>query len=155
VWIMENFPLATLIDVDNFSIGDGMPGEAEQIEQDYHAQMDRYIDAGRAKLYKESTYVFLRRSLLPKFDCIYVDAYHSGPATMTNAVMSWDLLNPGGVMGFDDYRWVHPEIAEAPGTLPGASIDAFCSVFADLLDVLPFVERHPGAGTEQLWVRKR
>ena len=157
VWIMQNFPHATLIDVDNFAVGDGMPGESADIERDYHAQMGVWIEAGRAQLFKQDTFQFLREHRWPMFDCIYVDAYHSGSATLTNAVMSWDFLKPGGVMGFDDYDWCHPTIGAPPGHRPGPSIDAFCAIFgADgLLDLLPDVERHPGAGTIQRWVRKR
>ncbi len=158
VWIMENFPNSLLDDVDDFSGADdlSLTMDFEQIERDYHANMDVYIEARRVHLYKQSTYTFLRNQLTrPVYDCIYIDADHSGVATLTNAVLSWELLKPGGFMAFDDYQWCHPTIPTPPGGQPGPAIDAFCEVFAGLIDVLPSAERHPGAGTIQKWVQKR
>src|SRR5262245_52713139 len=38
------------------------------------------------------------------FDLIYIDGAHTGLEVMADAVLSWRLLAPGGLMIFDDYR---------------------------------------------------
>ena len=39
------------------------------------------------------------------FDLIYVDGAHRAPNVMLDAMVSWELLRPGGVLVFDDYEW--------------------------------------------------
>lgn len=57
-----------------------------------------------------------------QFDFIYVDGNHCADAVMADAVMSFALLRPGGIMLFDDYLWDHQA-----NTLdrPKTAVDAF------------------------------
>jgi predicted O-methyltransferase YrrM len=50
-----------------------------------------------------------------KFDLIYVDGSHAGLDVMSDATLCWRLLEPDGLMIFDDY--LMPEV--------GRAIDAF------------------------------
>ena len=52
---------------------------------------------------------------------------------LTDAVMCWPLLKPGGVIAFDDYEW---EGHRHPHDRPQAGIDAFESVFRPQLALL-------------------
>ena len=66
----------------------------------------------------------------PAYDFIYIDGSHYSKDVLEDAVLSWRLLEPGGIMVFDDFTWL------APGTdnmhdlrNPRAGIEAFCSIF--------------------------
>jgi predicted O-methyltransferase YrrM len=67
------------------------------------------------------------------FDFIYIDGSHLGRDVLTDAVMSWNLLKPGGIIAFDDYEW---QFAANPLDRPKAGIDAFSSVFEPYLCLL-------------------
>jgi len=50
------------------------------------------------------------------FDIVYIDGSHWAPDVLTDALMAWPLLKTGGVMIFDDYNWLSPEMeAQEPG----------------------------------------
>ena len=57
-----------------------------------------------------------------RFDIAYIDGGHRAAEVYTDAVMTWPLMNRGGMMIFDDYQW-----REMPERLdnPGPGIDAF------------------------------
>lgn len=63
-----------------------------------------------------------------RFQFIYVDGSHSSPDVLTDACMAFGLLEPGGIMLFDDYMWM-----DMPSLLqrPKIAIDAFTTVFAE------------------------
>lgn len=64
------------------------------------------------------------------FDFIYVDAGHLASEALTDAVMAWPLLRPGGMMIFDDYAW---RLQDEVTTRPKMAVDAFTTIFHDSL----------------------
>jgi predicted O-methyltransferase YrrM len=64
-----------------------------------------------------------------KFDFIYIDGCHDTSVVLTDAVMSWPLLNSGGIMIFDDYTWGYPQPGITPFQSPKTGIDAFGQSF--------------------------
>ena len=78
------------------------------------------------------------------FDFIYIDGSHTAPDVLTDACMSWPLLNNGGMMVFDDYMWGNPRDALHR---PKIAIDAFTNIFAEEAEIV-----HVGY---QLVVRKK
>jgi SAM-dependent methyltransferase len=49
------------------------------------------------------------------FDLIYIDGNHSAASVLLDAVLSWRLLKPKGMMIFDDYLWQHnPRVSQRP-----------------------------------------
>lgn len=67
-----------------------------------------------------------------KYDIIFIDGNHTTPYVLSDAVMSWKLLNVNGVMIFDDYTWG----LNKPQTLrPKMAIDNFIENYADYLEV--------------------
>lgn len=81
---------------------------------------------------KGESAVELRR-LNKAFDLIYVDGSHQAPDVLTDAVLSWHLLSPGGIMIFDDYEWQGHELATHR---PKMAINAFLSVFTERLTIV-------------------
>lgn len=67
------------------------------------------------------------------FDFIYVDGSHIAPDVLTDAVLSYNLLQPNGIMLFDDYLWdCVPGITHRPKL----AIDAFTSIFSDSIKIV-------------------
>jgi len=51
---------------------------------------------------------------------------------LTDAVLAWDLLKPGGMIIFDDYVWA---LEKAKTQRPKVAIDAFMTVYANHIRV--------------------
>jgi predicted O-methyltransferase YrrM len=72
-----------------------------------------------------------------KFDMVYIDGSHDAPDVMLDAVLSFYLCRPGGLLIFDDYLWS----AEPVGNLdilktPKPAIDAFINLFRKKLRII-------------------
>jgi predicted O-methyltransferase YrrM len=74
----------------------------------------------------------LRTLPLESFDFIYIDGCHLASCVLTDAVLSWDLLRPGGMIIFDDYLW---NLEKAKYERPKVAIDAFLTAFQPQLRV--------------------
>ncbi len=78
------------------------------------------------------------------YNFIYIDGSHIAKDVLTDACMSWSMLQPKGMMVFDDYMWGNPrDILHRPKP----AIDAFCNLFAEEAEIV-----HVGY---QLVVRKK
>ncbi|HSQ55143.1 MAG TPA: class I SAM-dependent methyltransferase [Gemmata sp.] len=77
------------------------------------------------------------------YDLIYIDGSHEAADVLADAVLTWPLLRPGGLVGFDDYEW--PMCSEEERR-PTAAVNAFLTCMKG-----KFEEVHRGY---PLWVRK-
>ena len=146
-WILQNFlePDGTLICVDTF---EGSPehnnkGDLSTIYDRWHHNTN--LARGKkqtCKAYRNKSYDALAQLITEKarFDFIYVDGGHTAPEVLADACMSWDLLNVGGVMLFDDYQWPRPVDEPNPPLKetekPKLGVNAFASVYAEKLQVV-------------------
>ena len=80
----------------------------------------------------------------PQCDFIYIDGSHLAKDCLTDCILAWPLLRPGGLMCIDDYIWNDgTDIARSPKI----AIDVFTSLWGGELDFV-------GHGN-QVVVRKR
>jgi predicted O-methyltransferase YrrM len=70
----------------------------------------------------------LRKLDLYSFDFVYIDGSHRSADVLEDAILSFRLLKPNGIMIFDDYEW--KTYAGTPNN-PRQGIDAFLDIFAD------------------------
>lgn len=107
----------------------------------------------KVQKYKDSS----RRALLRiaaaqapgSFDFAYIDGSHQAPDVLTDAVLAFHLVRPGGVMIFDDYLWhMEPQGQQDPLNMPKPAIDAFVNIFQRKLRVVA------GPPLNQLYVEK-
>jgi predicted O-methyltransferase YrrM len=76
----------------------------------------------KVRTIKDSSAMILPDLEPESFDIIYVDGSHLAPDVMFDAMMSWELLKPGGMLIFDDYKW---EEQRPLGLRPRLAIDLF------------------------------
>lgn len=71
------------------------------------------------------------------FDFIYVDASHQAADVLCDAVMAFQCLKVGGIIGFDDYLWFQNS-GDNRNVLksPKIAIDSFTNIYASKLEFL-------------------
>lgn len=94
--------------------------------------------AGRLELVRELSQVALRdrRWRLGSVAFAYVDGHHAATSVLEDSVLVFRLLEPGGVLIWDDYPWRDPASPSNPLRGPGPAIDAFLEVWAGAYDLL-------------------
>lgn len=79
------------------------------------------------------------RSLpLNSYHIVYIDGSHKASDVLEDAVISWRLVKPGGLIIFDDYNFV---FADHPEWNTRLAIDAFMKLFADQIKVIEIGDR--------------
>lgn len=72
-----------------------------------------------------------------QFDFVYIDASHQAPDVLCDAVMAFQLLRVGGIIGFDDYLWFENSgCTRNVLRSPKIAIDAFTNIYAGKLNFL-------------------
>jgi cephalosporin hydroxylase len=83
-----------------------------------------------------------------RYDFIYIDGSHLAKDVLTDAVLAWQILEPGGYLAFDDYTWTEKPRQEAnPLDNPRLAIDAFYTIFRREAVILPSTQH-------QFWLMK-
>lgn len=67
------------------------------------------------------------------FDLIYVDGDHARDAVLVDSLLAWQLLKPGGILIWDDYKWgpKKPEYMR-----PGPAIDQFVALYRGAISII-------------------
>lgn len=128
VWFLENIlthPTSRLVCIDPFF------DPRVEMRFDHNVR----LSGARERLEKrrgrsESVLPQLERA---SFDLIYVDGSHDAPFVLLDAMLSWELLKPGGILAFDDYEW-EPELP--PQSRPKLAIDLFLASHAGRYQLL-------------------
>lgn len=66
------------------------------------------------------------------YDFAYIDGCHTAACALTDTVMTWELIKPGGIIIFDDYAW---HMKEPPAERPKIAFDAFLEAFINQIEV--------------------
>ncbi len=137
IWMLENVltdESSKLTCIDPFI---GAPGSidpnGDMVKQRFLSNVERSGASDRIDLIVGFSQEELRRLPLESFDIIYIDGDHRAPAVLEDAVLSWRLLKPGGLIMFDDYAWQPDRPARSR---PMMAIDFFIEVFRDGLDIV-------------------
>ena len=70
-----------------------------------------------------------------RFDLVFVDGSDLALDVLVDAALSWQLLEPGGVLIFDNYLWRSP-LGEDSLFQPAPAIDAFLDLVRSHCDIL-------------------
>lgn len=128
VWFLENIltrPTSSVTCVDPFLLS------RAEIRFDHNIKVSGL--SGKVTKIKNRSENVLRILKESSFDIVYIDGSHRALNVLMDAVSSWLLLKPGGVIVFDDYRW-KPE--KATDDRPATAIDIFLRAFQLHIEVL-------------------
>jgi predicted O-methyltransferase YrrM len=127
IWFLENIlthPTSSITCVDTFF-------RSWELIFDHNIRLSGLHDkVTKIKGASEAILPTLREK---SFDIIYVDGSHEAVNVLMDAVASWLLLKPGGIMIFDDYEW---EPDKLPEHRPKMAVDLFLKVFQNHIGVL-------------------
>ncbi len=129
-WLLENIlthETARLVCIDPFDLGKDLSGQYDTKE--LLATFERNVlQAYPKKVVHIKDYsARALRKIEDSFDFIYVDGSHLAADTLTDGVLAWTLLKPGGILIFDDYDWPWQDKIY-PNNGPRKAVDAFVSV---------------------------
>ena len=142
VWLLDHVlthPESTFTWIDPFigpthRVGIDHPND---LEARFRNNIGRF--GGKTQGYVGRSQEVLREFSSVRFDLIYIDGAHFAPDVLADAVLSWPLLRSGGLMGFDDYGWVHGgdgwTIRGRPSRLSGMAAEA---PRIDLMIAMPY-----------------
>lgn len=141
-WMIENTDTEVMVCIDTWEGGEEHANsqlDMGQVEErfDHNVQIagervSRDIDLTKLKgpsLIKLSELVTQGYSGL--FDFVYVDGSHRPKDVLSDAVLGFELLKPGGIMIFDDYCWSDTSTGDGIKSSPKIAIDSFSSCFFD------------------------
>jgi predicted O-methyltransferase YrrM len=128
LFFLNYLPLSRIVCVDTFA------GGAEHQQDAYFAELaskvEGHFDANLAdftgrveKIKGRSTAVLPELGIAGRrFDLAYIDGSHMAADVYADAVLTWSLMAPDGVVIFDDYAW---DLMHADRERPKLGIDAF------------------------------
>ena len=135
-----NGPNAAMYAIDTF---EGSPEyekstKFKSIEEAFHANTlatgkSKYLTVMKMMSQQALIKLVSKQANYATFDIIYVDASHEAIDVLSDGVLAWNLLAPGGYMIFDDYEW---DKLNRDYFTPKPAIDAFMHIYASQLKVL-------------------
>ena len=128
VWLLGNIlthPTARIECVDPFLV--------PETEPRFDHNIRTALGQDKVTKHKGYSHDVLRTLPLGSYDMIYVDGSHMAYTVLEDAVLSYRLLKPTGILIFDDYHWyAHSD----PLLQPRIAIDAFLNIYQRQIDVL-------------------
>ena len=102
------------------------------------SSMDNFKQVGIHKMRTDKYLISYNNKIIKKYplklyDIIFIDASHDTRDVIGDLILSWKILNVGGLIVCDDYMWnKQPEDYERPKL----AIDSFLYMFRDNLEVI-------------------
>ena len=125
IFLLEFLPGSTIACIDTFMLGS---------EKRFDANLRGYGKRVTKIAARSVSALEHLRAIGRPFDLIYVDGSHRRDDTLTDSLLAWPLLKPGGIMIWDDYGF-EPDWPSADR--PTDAIEAFLNLHAG-----DFVEIH-------------
>jgi predicted O-methyltransferase YrrM len=142
-WLLNNRDVISIADVDTW----------EGSEEDAHHSIDfssveeyydsRFSNNEKVHKFKSTSDKFFIEWPLTTYNFIYIDGDHTAIQTALDGLNAFRLLEPGGVMAFDDYQWT----AGGEGFLiPKRGVEAVLSVCTGKYELID--------SGYQIWIKK-
>jgi len=131
-WLLINRNIITIDDVDTWA-----GSEEDQHDSLDFSSVEQYYDSrfkNQSKVIKNkmTSDEFFNQNT-KTFNFIYIDGSHTALQTALDGLNAFKVLEPGGVMAFDDYEWRE---GGKPFLEPKRGIDAFLSICEGEIQIL-------------------
>ena len=123
IWLLDNVLTGqgcTLTTIDPWLNERFHEWNVREIEANARANLEPYIEAGRCQILRGLSSDILPTMPTAMYDGVYIDGDHSALGCLTDLVLAWPLLRPGGVVWLDDYLW-----GDHDWCTPRTAIEAF------------------------------
>lgn len=130
IWVLENIlthPTARMTGIDVFPPG---------IKERYLANVKLSGHPEKVTTIVGLSQEEIRKLPLSSFDLIYIDGSHAADDVLADAVESWAVLKPGGILMFDDYAWEGYGAVLPVELAPKLAIDAFLNTHRYSAEIL-------------------
>jgi predicted O-methyltransferase YrrM len=133
LFFLNYLPLSRVVCVDPFegNVEHQLDPHFQQLVTKTEAQFDSNLAAFAARVEKikgSSTTVLPTLGVSGRrFDLAYIDGSHLAADVYSDAVLTWPMIEPGGIVIFDDYEW---ELMDHEHERPRLGIDAFLAAFS-------------------------
>ena len=137
VWLLENIltdPSSKITCIDTFE------GSAEHIDN-FKDDIKNLFDIFKHNIFKFKNKVNIikdksqqaLKQINEQYDFIYIDGDHKASSVLEDAIFSFPLIKPGGIIIFDDYLWFGMKLLIDN---PKPAIDAFLEIYGDKINIL-------------------
>lgn len=133
-WMLNNIcqnPYSRVYSVDTW---EGSPEYDDDVDfKEIEKSFDIVVEATgkqnqnvKMKMTSTKALLKLREYDLIIFDFVFIDASHEAKDVISDAILSWDILNEEGILIFDDYEW---KLLNEEYFKPKLAIDSFVSIY--------------------------
>lgn len=148
VWLLKNTNVQSLDDVDTW---EGSPGESVHSSLDFKKVYEYYVSrvheldphSEKVAAFQMTSDEYFSLYKACRYNFIYVDGDHTASQTAIDGINAFNVLEPGGILAFDDYLWWS---GLGPVYEPRRGIDAVLSIFKGTYEVLDI--------GYQVWIKK-
>ena len=132
LFFLNYLPLSGIVCIDTFggNVEHHLDTHFQQLVPKTEAQFDFNLAAFADRVEKikgSSTTVLPTLGISGRrFDLAYVDGSHMAADVYSDAVLTWPMMEPGGLVIFDDYEW---DLMGDDRQRPRLGIDAFLAAF--------------------------
>jgi predicted O-methyltransferase YrrM len=145
VWFLENVSDCSVTTIDTWAGGnDHDPNNTEisfiDAESNFYHNIGYYRD--RVAVFKDTSYNALTNLINSNktFDFVYVDGSHTAIDVNLDLILSFKLLNLGGILYVDDYFWGFND--QSIYNSPKLGVDSFVNVYANKLTSVEFLQNN-------------
>ncbi len=139
VWTVENMMEdgGEIVCIDTWAGGEEhatMDGVEDRFDYNIATLRTQYPDRYVTKMKSPSLgALIVANEQYDPFDFVYIDGSHVAKDVLTDAVLAWPCLRPGGIICFDDYLYGDPrDILHRPKI----AVDAFVNIFSEQLEFI-------------------
>jgi predicted O-methyltransferase YrrM len=129
IWFLENILTHSSSSITCIDIFDG----PYELTFDYNVA----AFARRVRKIRAPSQLGLRNLEPWSYDFAYIDGSHAAKDVLLDAMLTWDLVKPGGIIIFDDYGWAGlNEKFTGEAFTPRIAIDAFLHVLEPYIEIV-------------------
>ena len=144
-YVAPHVPDFQYIGIDPYTASEDLDDDLDQIHAKMTEHVRKNVYSHQFELIRQKSFDGLlelhRRRLVP--DLIYIDGDHTAPTVLSDLVLSFELLRPGGMILCDDcpdWAWADEHGNRDPSKSPRMAVETFA--MCNWNRIQPYVPKH-------------